>query len=72
MAFKEGRAKEGAGATKRDVARYMNQQKQKEEPLNNAFAAALAGLSFGDSREASQNPAEHKGGKRGVTAKRKG
>ncbi len=72
IAFKERRAKEGAGVTKRDVARYMNQQKQKEEPLNNAFAAALAGLSFGDSREASQNPAEHKGGKRGVTAKRKG
>ena len=34
IAFKERRAKEGAGVTKRDVARYMNQQKQKEEPLN--------------------------------------
>lgn len=44
-AFKDRRQKEGAGVSKRDVARYLNQQKKEEtEPLNNAFAAALAGL----------------------------
>ena len=44
-AFKERRNKEGAGVTKRDVARYMNQQKKEaEEPINNAFAAALSGI----------------------------
>lgn len=43
--FKERRQKEGAGVTKRDVAAYMKkQQKEAEEPLNNAFAAALAGI----------------------------
>lgn len=43
--FKERRKKEGAGVSKKDVARYLNQQKKEEkEPLNNAFAAALAGL----------------------------
>ena len=31
--------------SKRDVARYLNQQKKEaEEPLNNALAQALAGL----------------------------
>lgn len=44
-AFKDRRKKEGAGVSKEDVARYLNQQKKEgTEPLNNAFAAALAGL----------------------------
>lgn len=44
-AFRDRRKKEGAGVSKKDVARYLNQQKKEEtEPLNNAFAAALAGL----------------------------
>lgn len=44
-AFKNRRKKEGAGVSKKDVARYLNQQKKEgTEPLNNAFAAALAGL----------------------------
>ena len=31
--------------TKRDVAAYMKkQQKESSEPVNNAFAAALAGI----------------------------
>ena len=43
--FKERRQKEGAGVTKRDVAAYMRkQQKEAAEPVNNAMAAALAGL----------------------------
>ena len=43
--FKERRQKEGKGVTKRDVAAYMKkQQKEAEAPVNNAFAAALAGL----------------------------
>lgn len=44
-AFKERREKEGAGVTKRDVNRYLNQQrKEAAEPINNAFAQALKGL----------------------------
>lgn len=44
-AFKKRREKEGAGVNKREVARYLNQQKKEaEEPINNAFAAALSGL----------------------------
>lgn len=44
-AFQERRKKEGAGVTKRDVAKYLNQQsKETEEPLNDAFARMLAGL----------------------------
>ena len=44
-AFKKRLEKEGAGVNKREVARYLNQQKKEaEEPLNNAFAAALSGL----------------------------
>ena len=39
-AFKERRKKEGAGVSKRDVQKYM--KKQKEEPVNNAFADAFA------------------------------
>lgn len=43
--FKERRQKEGAGVSKRDVAAYMKkQQKEAEQPVNNAFAAALAGI----------------------------
>ena len=48
-AFEERRKKEGAGVTKKDVARYLNQQKKEaEEPVNNAFAKALAGLNLKD------------------------
>ena len=44
-AFQERRKKEGAGVTKRDVAKYLNQQsKETEEPLNEAFARMLAGI----------------------------
>ena len=39
-AFKARREKEGAGVSKKDVQRYL--KKQKEEPLNNAFADALS------------------------------
>ena len=38
--FKARREKEGAGVSKKDVQRYL--KKQKEEPLNNAFADALS------------------------------
>ena len=44
-AFQERRKKEGAGVTKRDVAKYLNQQsKETEEPLNDALARMLAGI----------------------------
>ncbi len=44
-AFQERRKKEGAGVSKKDVARYLNQQqKEAREPVNNAFAMALAGI----------------------------
>lgn len=44
-AFQERRKKEGADVTKRDVAKYLNQQsKETEEPLNDAFARMLAGI----------------------------
>ena len=39
-AFQDRRKKEGAGVSKRDVQNYM--KKQKEEPVNNAFADAFA------------------------------
>lgn len=39
-AFKERRAKEGAGVSKKDVQKYMKQQKN--ETVNTAFADALA------------------------------
>ena len=39
--FKERRQREGAGVTKRDVARYLNQQKKEEKMVNNPFADAL-------------------------------
>ena len=44
-AFQARREREGAGVTKRDVQKYMKQQqKEAKEPVNNAFAQALAGL----------------------------
>lgn len=44
-AFQERRKKEGAGVSKRDVASYLNKQKQEsQEPLNNPFASALSGI----------------------------
>ena len=39
-AFQERRKKEGAGVSKRDVQKYMN--KQKDEPVNLAFAEAFS------------------------------
>lgn len=45
--FQERRKKEsGNKADKRDVQKYMKQQKKKEEPLNNPFAEALKKLKF--------------------------
>lgn len=41
-AFQERRKKEGAGVSKRDVQNYL--KKQKDEPMNNAFADAFARL----------------------------
>lgn len=41
-AFKERRKKEGAGVSKKDVQKYLN--KQKDEPVNLAFAEAFAKL----------------------------
>lgn len=44
-AFQARREKEGAGVNKRDVQKYMRQQqKEAKEPVNNAFAQALAGI----------------------------
>ena len=43
--FQARREKEGAGVRKSDVQKYMKQQqKEAKEPINNAFAQALAGL----------------------------
>lgn len=43
--FKERREKEGAGVSKKDVARYMKKQaKEAKEPINNAFADAFKNL----------------------------
>ncbi|OQR54632.1 DNA topoisomerase III [Bacillus sp. CDB3] len=45
--FQERRKKEsGNKADKRDVQKYMKQQKKEEEPLNNPFAEALKNLKF--------------------------
>lgn len=42
-AFQERRKKEGAGVSKKDVAKYMNQMKKEEQtPVNTAFADAFA------------------------------
>ena len=49
--FKERRAREGAGVSKKDVARYLNQQtKEAKEPINSAFADAFAKLGLDDKR----------------------
>ena len=46
-AFQNRRKKEGAGVSKRDVQQYMKrQQKEANEPINNAFAAAFAKLNL--------------------------
>ena len=46
-AFQNRRKKEGAGVSKRDIQQYMKrQQKEANEPINNAFAAAFAKLSL--------------------------
>lgn len=41
-AFKERRQKEGAGVSKKDIQKYL--KKQNDEPINNTFASALAGI----------------------------
>ena len=42
-AFQERRKKEGAGVSKRDVAKYLERQKKEEkEPINSAFKDAFA------------------------------
>lgn len=41
-AFKARREKEGAGVSKKDVQKYL--KKQKDESVNNSFAAALSGI----------------------------
>ena len=43
--FEERRKKEGGGVNKKEVARYLAQQKKEaEQPLNQAFADALKGI----------------------------
>ena len=45
--FQVRREKEGAGVSKRDVQRYLNKQKKEaQEPINNAFAQALAKINL--------------------------
>ena len=44
--FTERRKKEGAGVSKRDVQKYLKQQKKEDAPLNNPFADALAKLNL--------------------------
>ncbi|HIX29092.1 MAG TPA: DNA topoisomerase III [Candidatus Blautia stercoravium] len=45
--FQQRRAKEGAGVSKKEVQRYLNKQKKEaQEPMNNAFADALAKLNL--------------------------
>ncbi len=44
-AFQERRKKEGAGVSRKDVAKYMSQQKKEaREPLNNPFAQLLSSI----------------------------
>lgn len=46
--FQERRKKEGAGVSKKDVAKYLNKQKKEaEQPINSAFADAFAKLNLG-------------------------
>lgn len=45
--FQERRKKEGAGVSKKDVAKFLNkQQKEAEQPINSAFAGAFAKLNL--------------------------
>ncbi|MCB5714220.1 DNA topoisomerase III [Lactonifactor longoviformis] len=45
--FKARREKEGAGVSKKDVQRYLQEQKKEaKEPINNAFADAFAKLNL--------------------------
>ena len=54
-AFLNRRKKEGAGVSKRDVQQYMRrQQKEANEPINNAFAAAFAKLNLDADNDKSQ------------------
>ena len=54
-AFQNRRKKEGAGVSKRDVQQYMRrQQKEADEPINNAFAAAFAKLNLDADNDKSQ------------------
>ena len=54
-AFQKRRKKEGAGVSKRDVQQYMRrQQKEANEPINNAFAAAFAKLNLDADNDKSQ------------------
>lgn len=49
-AFQERRKKEGAGVSKKDVAKYMSQLKKEEkEPVNTAFADVFAKLKLDNS-----------------------
>ncbi|MDR0923029.1 MAG: DNA topoisomerase III [Hungatella sp.] len=52
LAFKERRTREGAGVSKKDVAKYLNQQKKEgNKPINSAFADAFAKLNLGGNEE---------------------
>ncbi len=42
--FTERRKKEGAGVSKKEIAKYLNKQNKEEEPINSAFADVLKGL----------------------------
>lgn len=54
-AFQNRRKKEGAGVSKRDVQQYMRRhQKEANEPINNAFAAAFAKLNLDADNNKSQ------------------
>lgn len=45
--FQERRKKEGAGVTKKDVAKYLNKQnREAQQPINSAFADAFAKLNL--------------------------
>lgn len=45
--FQERRKKEGAGVSKKDVAKFLNkQQKEADQPINSAFADAFAKLNL--------------------------
>ncbi len=51
-AFQERRKREGAGVSKKDVARYLSQQKKEaSQPINNAFAQALAGIKLEEGQD---------------------